>query len=389
MLILDKPYVSNFLKETIKEYSLPVLKNSFGTSLLGHDCSSFVSQNKFTEEVSKYPYPQLLCPSENSLEWIYQVLPDSKVAKNALLFKDKVKFREHTQHMFPDLFYREISLEEMRTGMPELPYPCVVKPAVGFFSLSVYNLFSASDTRNMIADIERRHESIAHLYPESVLDTTRFIAEGYIKGTEYAFDAFFDAEGEPVVMGIFQHYFASDEDVSDRLYITSSAIMQENLHGFTSFLQKINENLNLRNFPLHAEVRVDSRGKIVPVEINPLRFGGWCTTADLTWHAYGFNPYLSYFNKEAPAWEKILSAHDKHIYGLVVLNNSTGTEGSQISSFNYEQLQKDYNSIIELRKTDFTKFPLFGFLFVKVKHTAIDSLEPLLKSTLKEYIRVS
>ena len=38
----------------------------------------------------------------------------------------------------------------------------------------------------------------------------------------------------------------------------------------------------LKNFPLHTEVRVNEKGEIIPIEVNPMRFGGWCTTADFT-----------------------------------------------------------------------------------------------------------
>ncbi len=386
MIMLDEPYVSGFLKETIKENHIPVLKNTFAITELKEDYPFFISGKDAAQHLTLENYPHVLCPSENSLEWLHKTAPHSPLAINSLLFKDKVQFRKHTESLYPDLFYREISLSELRNASSSLSYPCVVKPAVGFFSLSVYTLFSEDDTREMLIDIEKKHQSIEHIYPKSVLDTTRFIAEEYIQGTEYAFDAYFDVDGNPVVMGIFQHYFASDADVSDRLYITSADIMQEHLSSFTSFLSSINKKLNLRNFPLHTEVRIDAHGSIVPIEINPLRFGGWCTTADLTWHAYGYNPYLGFFKNEAPQWSKILNEHNKFIHGLVVLNNSTGVEGSHISSFNYQKLLHDYTSIIELRRTDYKKFPLFGFLFVKIKNDDIRTLEPLLNSSLLEYI---
>jgi hypothetical protein len=47
-----------------------------------------------------------------------------------------------------------------------------------------------------------------------------------------------------------------------------------------NILSKIGKELHLKNFPAHAEVRIDEN-KIIPIEVNPLRFGGFCTTADL------------------------------------------------------------------------------------------------------------
>ena len=59
------------------------------------------------------------------------------------------------------------------------------------------------------------------------------------------------------------------------------------------------------NFPAHVEVRIDSSGKVFPIEINPLRFGGWCTTADLLGIALGYNSYDYFIQNEKPDWERI------------------------------------------------------------------------------------
>ncbi|MCP3675252.1 MAG: ATP-grasp domain-containing protein [Gammaproteobacteria bacterium] len=32
----------------------------------------------------------------------------------------------------------------------------------------------------------------------------------------------------------------------------------------------------------HDELRGDDKGTILPIEVNPMRFGGWCTSADIT-----------------------------------------------------------------------------------------------------------
>jgi hypothetical protein len=69
-----------------------------------------------------------------------------------------------------------------------------------------------------------------------------------------------------------------------------------------------------------------------------------------------------------------------------VLNNSTGIGGKNIPSFNYEKLLKDFENPLELRKADFKKFPLFGFLFCETRKTNMQELEKILMSDLKEYL---
>ena len=85
-----------------------------------------------------------------------------------------------------------------------------------------------------------------------------------------------------MITNILQHLFSSDDDVSDRVYLTGEEMVTDNLDRFTAFLAQVGQLAGWRNFPVHVEVRVDACRPIVPIEFNPLRFGGWCTTADLT-----------------------------------------------------------------------------------------------------------
>ena len=122
----------------------------------------------------------------------------------------------------------------------------------------------------------------------------------------------------------------------------------------------------LRNFPVHVEVRVDAAGKIVPIEINPLRFGGWCTTADLTAMAYGFNPYLAFLDDQRPDWPAIFAARQDRLYSLVVLDNTTGIEPGSIREFDFDaRLASRFHKPLEIRPVDHRRFPIFGFLFTE------------------------
>ena len=117
-----------------------------------------------------------------------------------------------------------------------------------------------------------------------------------------------------------------------------------------------------------------------------MRFGGWCTTADLASLAYGFNPYLYYYQQQAPDWEELLKNKEGQLYSIIILDNATGIDPETIHSFNYDKLLEDFEKPLELRKFDFREYPIFGFLFAETNAEKCEELDRILLSDLKEYI---
>jgi hypothetical protein len=74
------------------------------------------------------------------------------------------------------------------------------------------------------------------------------------------------------------------------------------------------------------------------------------------------------------------------VFSNIVLNNSTGTEGKNIRLFDYDKLLSDFEKPLELRKADFKKFPIFGFLFCETRFENMDELHRILMSDLTEYV---
>jgi hypothetical protein len=138
---------------------------------------------------------------------------------------------------------------------------------------------------------------------------------------------------------------------------------------------------------LHAEFRRTKTGKLVPIEINPLRFGGWCTTGDFAHFAWGFNSYELYMRDEAPDWAAAFSAREDKELGLIVLDNSTGIAGEAIESFDYEGLLAGFSKPLHLAKMDFTRFPMFGFLFAEVAPGRQEEFRLILENDLSEWVR--
>ncbi|MBI9066000.1 MAG: ATP-grasp domain-containing protein [Salinivirgaceae bacterium] len=388
MIVLNKPYVSNLLIETANKNNFPVLENDFveeNNLKLNHTISS----ERATIEYNSHDNPLIYSNSENSINWIAKNLKQTDLPEKINLFKNKVKFRELIQDMYPDFYFKEVELSNIKNiDINTIPKPFVIKPSIGFFSLGVYIINSNEDWKTLPSKIEIEIEDVKDMYPKEVMDTTKFIIEECIVGDEYAIDVYFNNVGEPVVCGIFKHLFASADDTSDRVYYTSKEIIEEKLESFTLFAVEIGKRAHLKNFPMHIEVRVNEKGEINPIEINPMRFGGWCTTADLTTFAFNLNPYECYFNQQKPNWAEILKDKADKKYSMIILDNSTGYETSEIIDFDHEKAKLKFSKILEYRITNFNEYPVFAILFTESNSDNFNEVKNMLTSDLKEFVKV-
>jgi len=386
MFFADKPYISDFFRQTVKENQIPVVGTEISKTLNLHSETNIISEEQAIEMARASGDLKIYTTSENAIGWIAKYLAFSDLPQKITLFKDKVKFRELTRPLFPNFYFKEIRLEDLKTvDATKFPLPFIIKPSVGFFSVGVRKVASREDWRNAVDSILAEMEKRKNAYPEAVLDSSSFIIEECIDGDEYAFDAYFNAEGEAVVLSILKHTFASETDVSDRVYTTSKEIIEENLADFTKFADEIGKLTGLKNFPVHIEVRRRD-GVLLPIEVNPMRFGGWCTTADLSHLAYGFNPYLCYWRDEKPNWDEALQGKDGKLFSLVALDNSTGVPVNDIAAFDFDKLLSNFENPLELRKLDYREYSVFGFLFVETRTDNFAELKRILNSNLSEFI---
>lgn len=389
MILLEGPYVSDFLKQTIKEYRIPVIRNSFSAGVFAEEEQPTISEEEVVQRMKRNPEQLIYTNSENSIHWIEEHLSFTSLPGKINLFKNKVRFRELLGPLFPDYFFQSIPFGELaKTDVSGFSFPFIIKPAVGFFSMGVYKVDKTDEWPGIVEKITEEVKLVQHLYPKEVFDSTDFIAEASIEGTEYAIDCYYNAEGEPVILNIMKHLFSSDKDMSDRVYITSKEVISSNLKPMKRFLKEVGTIAGVQNFAAHVEVRIDNNGRIVPIEVNPMRFGGWCTTPDLAWHAHGFNIYDYFLSKKEPDWDRLLAEKDGEVFSVVVLDNSTGKEGADIRSFDYEKLLTNFGNPLEVRKVDYRNYPLFGFVFAQTKSEQMDELFRILTSDLTEYIRI-
>lgn len=381
MVILEEPYVSEYLLQYLESNHVPVLKNEFAKRKKNKYHLNLISDE---EMVSRYKEGKgLYLTTENALDWVYEYLKDEEIIKGLNKIKNKADFRELIKGIYPNFFFDRVSYEQLENyDSSKLQYPIVLKPAVGFFSLGVYVINNAQEWEKSIKGIKEKEEALQTQFPQSVVDMKEFVIEEYIKGTEYAIDAYYNEEGKPVILNIFTHRFASAEDVSDRVYYTSKEIIETYKAPFTNFLEEMNKELNLTGFPMHVEIRVEGE-KIIPIEVNPMRFAGLGCT-DIAYYAYGIGTVDYYLNNKEPDFDEILKDKAGKLYSLIVLDKK---EDIPCTQFDYDKLIQDFEKVMMLRKVDTKALNIFGFVFTETREENIEELDRILKSDLMEYVR--
>ena len=387
MIIASGPYISEHFANTITRNKWQLVDVG-GIAELGLvNDAEFIEPENARRDIRARPNSRILTNGENALGWVSEQLAGTPVAKAAQLFKDKAAFRRLLQPAFPELLFSELSLEELQSYIP-LPesYPFVVKPSVGFFSIGVHTVRSLDDWKHAQRRILEEVPGAKDSFPVHVLSQTRFLVESFIEGDEYAVDAYYDRNGEPVILNILEHRFASPDDVTDRLYTSSKQIIESLSQDAYEFLEGVNRQIGIKNFPLHAEFRRSKNGSLVPIEVNPLRFGGWCTTGDFAQYAWGINSYEYFMNGATPDWAAIFSEREDKEYSLIVLDNTTGIPTSQLGPFDYDGLLKRFSKPLHLSKTDYAGAPIFGFLIVETPRSNTEELDWILNSDLREFV---
>jgi hypothetical protein len=367
MLLLDAPYVSDYLRETILRLGQPVLDSERARAMARCDGIDYIDARDFADRL--VAGERVLANSENSLDLVLAAAGKSDLARQIEVCKDKALFRETTAPLYPDYRFCRVSADRLDAFDPaSFPKPFVIKPSRGFFSLGVHVVNSDGQWPATAATLAGERTTMNAQYPESVVDGGEFIVEAAIEGEEFAMDVYFDSRGEPAITNILQHQFASADDVSDRLYFTSTTILRQWLGPFTEACRDMGRACGFRDFPMHLEVRVEPNGRVLPIEANPLRFAGWCV-ADITAHAWGINPYECYLTGARPDWTVLLdaadAAHPDSVWAMVIGDLPSGISGRDVTHVDYDGFASRFDTVLELRRMDYRTYPVFAMAFVR------------------------
>ena len=99
MFFVDKPYISDLFKKTVKEHAIPVVGTEISREMDLYPGTKILSEAEAIELARQPGNLALYTTSENSLGWIAEHLSFSDLVKKIELFKNKTKFRELTKSM--------------------------------------------------------------------------------------------------------------------------------------------------------------------------------------------------------------------------------------------------------------------------------------------------
>ena len=137
LIIIDKPYVSNFLKETILKNRYKIIKTDFARES-GFTGNTYIIDKEAAISIAKGSKDlKIYTSSENAFGWIAKHLAFTDIPEKIEIFKNKRKFRDLIKPLYPDYFYREIIIDELdNISIDNFPLPFIIKPNVGFFSIA-------------------------------------------------------------------------------------------------------------------------------------------------------------------------------------------------------------------------------------------------------------
>jgi hypothetical protein len=134
-------------------------------------------------------------------------------------------------------------------------------------------------------------------------------------------------------------------------------------------------------------MRRELNGTFVPIEINPMRFMGFCV-ADVEYYFYGINPYEYFFQQKKPDWNKILESRSDKLYGMFGIDIPKHLDKNRVS-FDYEKFIAHFSKPLHYVKMDYTRLPMAIYLFAEVSKNRFSEFEEILYSDLSEFIEIA
>ena len=385
MFIIEKPYVSEYLVDTIINHDWLVLENETVTTCgIEEDAFNLLSSEAAADYYIKQEFPFIYSNSENALEWVVNNLPKSNLTNYIKIFKDKAKFRELLKDKYPDFYFRTIEYLDINyVDKEEYAYPLILKPSVGYLNFGVRMIESSDKWEPYIKSLHKEIATNKSKYDENVVNSTTILIEEIIHGEGFKIDAFYDRNGVPVILNIFKHLTKDEKDMSNRLYVTSVSVMIQYLAKFTMFLSELGEMFNIKNFPLNLEVKITPSGELIPVEVNPMRFSGWCAS-DIAKYAWGINVY-EYLEKQIhPDWNDIMEKAGKDTYYFSMIDIPKGFPKSSVNGFSFGRYLADFSNVFEARHIDFKSNPYFGMVLGSTSNE--EELDMILNMETGKYV---
>ncbi len=323
---------------------------------------------------------KVYAPTESALEIILERSEDTTFTNTVNMLKDKHKFRQLMSNLYPDFFFTKTTIDELEKIKLDREKKYIVKPTKGFFGTAVKELNNKTDISEIAKEIRNELEENSCYFSESILSKNELIIEQFVEGEEYAVDMYFNEHGKPEIMNIYHHPLPERKEYFHVLYYTNKDIFDRFYDRLNAIFIELNQHLKITNFPIHAEFKLENN-TLIPIEMNPLRYGGF-GLADLTFHAFGFNPFLAFFNNYKPDWQQIWNIRNENHFGWVLGYNGTDID-VETHTPNDEAYLHYLGDILHYVEIDYKQNPVFSIAYVK--DNCSTSLQRFLKTEFNDF----
>lgn len=323
---------------------------------------------------------RLIISTETMLDEALQRLddPDKKALISKL--KNKVECRRLLTALFPNFFFKEISISELESLQLDPAERYFVKPIKGYWGSAAFPLDSDTDRQALTLEITRQLQIRTGLFSDQVVARDRLIVEEYIDGEEYAVDMFFNGDGKPVITNICYHPLPKKLEYLHVVYYTSYEVFYRLYDTLFEFFVELNKTLHARGMPIHGEFKLH-RGKLTPIELNPLRFGS-DGFADLSFHAFGINPFACFARDQAPDWDKLWQGRESKVFAFYLGYNGKDLDTSKYRP-DFLNFRRLFSNILSDTAMNYQDSLAFSVMYIE--ENSLERIEQLLNIEFNEY----
>ena len=298
--------------------------------------------------------------SESSIDIVMSRMLDDDRKKAMEVLKDKFAFRKILTAIYPDYQYKHIKIETIKSL--NITKKAVIKPLKGCFGTAVRVIDSDTNCNDLFNELKADLDKNGAVFSDTVLSKNDFIIEDFISGQEYAVDMFYDAEGKPHIVNIYHHPMPREEAYLHVIYCTSRDIFNRIYDKAIAFFTELNKILNVTNFLIHSEFRLDDE-VLMPIEMNSMRFGGM-GLGNMVYHSLGINPYVYFAQNKSPNWTKIWANYPTDIFAYFIAYNGKSVDKTLFKP-NIEQLKKEFTTLLLDKIFDYKTQLAFGIFIIK------------------------
>jgi hypothetical protein len=283
--------------------------------------------------------------------------------------KDKLAFREMLRPIYPDFTFESVATRDLSKVRLDPDRVYVIKPERGAFGAGVRTIKGDADLSRLQDEIVGEMERNAAVLSETALSSERLVVEQYIEGEEYAADVFFDSEANPVILSTYHHPMPANPAYLHMVYYISTRVWDLVAPQAASFFTALNKRLGVTNLAMHAEFRME-RGRLVPIEINALRFGGM-GLGHMVHHGLGINPYRHFIDGTQPDWAR-LERDPRALVFFIAYNGANVDTSTHMPD--WSRLRTRFAEIILEIPFDYQAQLAFGILYAREAEERIPGL---------------